>query len=726
MPIAHTLQLSDGQPGGLVVDLMSAVGAANAVGVGLARDTLAISPPVDQLLTDPAGFSQDGQAVRGLRRDNRIVEFRVHLKGVSQSDAQAYLDRIQQIAKACQEWVEDRIGAQPRLKYRPGLTTRAYYLYLLSVQLVLPTGFGGLDLMNNRINDLTVRLTGEPDLAGYWRPLWDANAFTNNLNRTDSIATEGVDLKSGNYVTASWNPAKIANEIGLGHGLSRYRGAVLIWFRYEWNNGSDGNTRCLFTTDDGGTGTPMFSVIKDNVGKLVVNLYNGTTTKSINLSQSQVNAVLGSTADNNWYGCLAEYGRPGVGLNAYLFADGYRLGASVAAATQFGNGNVGATDTLPAKPASFRVGADTSAGSPLNCEVDAVHIFEQAGFEIPTNPVYLPFTRDRNSMVVKYPRQITNLINPANAPPTAGQMQTYVRHVPGQRRAKVQLRVRAQSSHNLMGVRLWASRGRLDFNDFTTPFVDTSNCTLGTGWSGAADSTSYNGATVAIRNSGATADLTNYAWAKTVNATSVPNSAGYFPPGTYRVYLRAWTNNATNMQYKVAIASSPARISTDTVVISGASALSVWRMINLGVLTIPIGGVRPGGTYAFTVEVYAYYSAGTTVKLDGVLFVPVLEYNPALALALTTNLPYSGTAQQIECYGDVRPDTFRVNQTAQTDAPAGWSQTGRTPELYPLADNRLWCSVDTVGNSDTDYPLNPETAAVYLDGWVSTRDAVPR
>jgi len=255
----HTLQISNNRRNdSLILDLMSAATSTDGTGFGLVQQSLDLSPPPESVLYDPQAYGRDGQEARAGTFANRVISFNLTLKGTSQDDVHALLGQLGQIARAARQYSYFGRGARPRLKWRSALASRAFYARIKNMQLTVPKGYGGVEIASNFIQNVGVKLTCDPDLEEYTRPIFVANAWSTstNLNRQDGRATEGVDLKSGNYLTANWNRA-VTTTNDWQTGITTAGGAVIVWFRYEWNNPSDAVARCLFTTDlDGGFAAP--------------------------------------------------------------------------------------------------------------------------------------------------------------------------------------------------------------------------------------------------------------------------------------------------------------------------------------------------------------------------------------------------------------------------------------------------------------------------------------
>ncbi len=695
--LVHSCLLSNGRSlSPLLIDILSAANDPNKVGYGLKTNTLNLAPGAETVQYDPGSFNRHGTKPRAHRHENRPIDFDLVITGSSQADAHAKLGLLEQVARQSAQWSYYQKGAQPRMKWRPVLGTRPYFSRIYQMQVTPPTSYAGVTLASNKIDGVKVRLLCEPDLDEYTRPVFVANAFGSNLNRADSVGTEGVYLTSGNYLTANWQ-----------RFVTSTAGAVICWFRAEWLV-NDAAVRTLFTF-----GADQWYAQKQANGDWsVVLLDSGSTYRTLTITQATINSL--TWTSNGWYGIYSEFGRAGTGFKAYWLTDGLTLGTA-ATATAFSGASSGGAYTLASTPASIRIGANSSGAGPLNGEVDSFMCFQTAGFEIPSDTTQMPFTRDVNSLVVQYPGTITNRLDPASTP-AAGRLQVYLRHINGNKPAKLDVRVRP-TSDTMQRLRLWVTAGRADFNAYPLTFINSVGATVsGSGWAASgAVGNAYDGVNAVMKNSGSSDDGTTApAWTKAVTiSTSATADNNVLDPGAYAVFLRAWTSVAADAVYKVTFTGGSS-VSTLTYTVPSPTA-SAWQLVPMGAVTLPLGGIRPGGSYGFTLGVYAKLSSGSHY-LDGVLLLPIDDENLPLQIDVGQ---VAVSTEQLECYFGERPDVYRVNQSSGNDVPLAASQTGSVPALLPFADCRLFVSVDKYASGN--FPTNLETMTTQVDCYLTPK-----
>lgn len=731
--ITHDIAIWDGVVGapatehGTVINLTGSVYDANHYGICLAADAFKIAPELAELLGDPlTAGSISPQPVRAIAHRNREIRFPLNIKAGNQQDLQDYVNQLAVIAERCRLWITDGYGGQPMLKIRPARVGHAQYYNILAMDVMEPETYGGVEMVGNFMRSVMVRCVCSPNPDGYPKPAWVPNAWTSGLYRVDGRTTYGADLKSGNYLTARWNP-------GSWLGLSASKGAVLVWFRYEWDNGTDANTRVIFTTDDGGAASPLVGISKTSAGILEAKIYSGGAYKTVTISQATLNGLIGSTKTYERYGVMLEWGRSGVGLQAYLFSEGTTPAdpATSCFVSTFTGANAGYTGALDATPTYFRIGADTSGSNPLNCEVDSPMIFEQAGFEIPGYVYFLPFTNDAGSIQIQRGHTITNKFNPTSV--ADGELQTTFRTPSGTLPGRLAVRVRGVN-HDIKRLTMWATRGRIAMSDIPPLFVHSSGATVNSGdaWSSAASSESWIGSAVR-KNSGSNVTAAASAAAFTQNVTIsdvVANNAAHLYPGAYMVYIRATADTSANAEFKVSITAGSASVSTDVVTFTTPFDNSNYRLIKAGVLNLPydIVPLPPRGmssrSVIITVGIHASWAGTGNTTIDGVLFVPIQQSFPALALQLNTKLLYSGgTAAQIETMAEARPPVFRAYQTTGTAQALDSLVIGDAPTLAPLSDTRLWLTFDKANaSSESNYPISDIASQVTVDAWYTPRD----
>ena len=346
---------------------------------------------------------------------------------------------------------------------------------------------------------------------------------------------------------------------------------------------------------------------------------------------------------------------------------------------------------------------------------------QQTGFEVQADTTSLPFTRDPGSIVVQYPRTLSNYLNPSAVSYTYGQMHTRVRHVPGNRPARTEARIRSVSNagNGIYRLRLWASETRTDQTDCPIVFINRTQFggAVQTGWANnSVDGNAYDGNN-SVQSSAASND---YIAALQHTVTVGPNwSSAMMVPGTYLVWVRA-SFAAGTAAAGITIANGPTSLPygpfTATLV-AGA-----YIYVPMGQVTLPLTGVRPaGGGYTFTLTVNCQRPTSGTNYVDGTLWMLVDEENPPLSyLQIATNV--IANTQQIETYSESRPDTFRVTQSGAVDAAWDCTQAGGVPRLFGGSDTRLWLSTDY---NSSGAPANGRSDTTSLDLWLAPRYRTP-
>lgn len=734
--IVHELLVTDGDPNGpTTLNLMSSTTDSSGYGYALAQKSLSLSNINEELYYDPLTFAgRHGRKVRGFRFDNREITFQLHIKGSSQDDMLFRLGQLEQIAHRVRQWNSFDKGAQPQLKWRTGSSAVACFAPLLGFIIQPQPGWGGLDNVNNRIDGVQLKAITEPDLCEYARPMfYPVGGFASNLNRPSGTTT-GAYLPSGTSLQSSWT----RNTIGTTSGH------CIVWFKCEWAN-ADANTRNLFTTEAAADGQPFFFINKDSSGNLNFSLYDtgSASRKSIQMVAATVNTIInpGNTGggDGLWYGVYAGF-TPATqgGMRAYLLTDGITL-STQAGSTAFNLAAAawGGIYTLASAPQQFNLGGNA------NAEMDCCILANFIGFEISTDSTQWPFTRDRGSLMVyagdgadsnsSY-RYVRNQLTPANGGAIAnGRGHVLCRHVPGNRPGKLSMRWQPvnnsanTASQPVKRLRVWSSEHPQDQGGYQLTFIDTvsGSPTYGTGWSAQATATAYNGANAAL-NSATTDAMANPAVSKAVSFTTT-SWLNRLQAGTYLVFLRAWTATSADAIYRVTLVAAPTTLDSGTITVSAPNA-SRWQLVPMGTFAVPLGGVRPGGTYAFGVNIYANHVNGASNHfVDGLLFLPIDPEVPPLQLTMNTVVTQGSTV--VEAHYEARPDTFRLNGS-NNDLGQDWSQSGKMPTLFPISDTRLWFSWDCVSDINANnFPINNigsnfEQAAVDL--WFTPRSHVPR
>lgn len=712
----HRLLLHDNRPNSpVVLDLASAMGGPALNGYGLWGDPNGntaipiVFPAPDQLQTDPAGLNRDGQEPRGSRLDNRTVEFPLRIKGSTRSDAMAKLGALEEMANKCREAMYTSGLPRPSLLWQEGKTGRAKIAECLHITVSPPPNYVAT-LRNNVIGPVNVRIIARPNFKGYQRPAFVPVLNTNGGQRTDAYATEGYKLASNDYLISRWHPWL----------TSAATGAILLWFRAEWLS-SDTTKRYLLSWKTSSTETLAIYKGTDGSYNVAVNGGGGGLLTIPNPSTTQF----------AWYGIATEWGTNG--FNAWFLPDGVTSSTDSVTATAFSGNTTSLTFAPTALPDEIRVGDSAAAAFPSNAEIDSVILAQRSGFEVPTDVALLPYTRDAGSILTQTTRSLLQRIDPnTSSVTTSGDLHVAYRHVPGNRPGDLSVRVTPVTT-NLSILRFVTTAHRQDSAGNNVVFSNAAdaatdpNVTVGSGWAAASHANAMGGGTTnVISRSTSTGGMeafvtgTDYAYKKTVTIPAY-RETNAFPAGSYLVLLRVYGNTVADLRYRVDLVLSPQRLSSGIVELTAATATD-YRLVPMGIFTLPLAGVRPGGSFTFDYEVYAQNVSGTT-RVDGVFFWPLSELSPGIHLAFSSVLTSS---QAIEAYTALRPDVFRVNPTTGVDLARSFQQSYRFPTLQGTRDCRLYALVEQDTGTAGDYPNHVRDSQVLVDACYVPADRLPR
>jgi hypothetical protein len=748
----HNLLLTDGGPntglpsGGLTLNVMS-IRNQTTPGYNVPTRQLIMGGAQQTVLADANRFGIDGSRPRSSRLENRDIRFKLDVLGTSVGDVHARYGALGTMAEKIRRYWELGEGWMPYLKWKAHRNGRALYTPVYAMHVEPSDEYAGPPITSNIITDAQVVLSCSPEFEGYYRPIFAANnpATGDLIGARDSGTTVGYALNAArspvDYLGCYWLHGAIDPN---GSG-----GWLTMWVRADWvwGGGSDAQTRSFFSFVDGVA--DRFWSEKDAAGNWNVHIHNADgTVFTLTLNPTQVKSIWDNAhAAGQFVGLHAHWttywpaASTSGGFRAYLFSDGSISTDGSAMLLEF----TGTYQGFPFAPISLpdrlyigcRANSGTGGAEPLvgnvgatTVEVDSIEVGDYIGFQCPSDPAMLPYTRDPGSVQVLYPRTITQVLDGAAGLGSQwGNLQTYLRRPAGDRPGLLDMRIRSATGGADLGrLRAWLTKHATDGATQTSPytFINTVGASFFNDWSSQANGGALAGTTVAqsgtvSTNTGSPVDP---CWAKTVFMNAQGQLA--LAPGTYLVLVRI--AGSTTDEYNVAVGFSLGNIlqmlprgGFATQAVAGAGG---WAVVPVGVIELPLAGSRPGGTSVFDVQVrqaVVYIPFGEarfdTAYCDGVFLLPITPEQQPAQLMMALGAPLVQSTMQLEHYADRKPYWFRTVQSNGQDYSRDFLQVNGRLRTLPGGDNRLWLLAER--QTPDTYQVRGDN--LTLDAWVRPR-----